>query len=732
MNESEQALSIMGNILDGIDASVYVTIPDTCEVLFINDYMKKLFKIEGDCVGQFCYKLFTNSDKKCDFCPCYKLDKEPDSIVVWERRNEIAERTLRCWDRYIEWYDGRIVHMHHSVDVTELIAAKEQAEQSSRFKSQFLSRMSHEVRTPMNAILGITEIQMRDETHRQDTQEALDKIYNSGYLLLGIINDILDMSKIEAGKLELIPVSYDVPSLINDTVHLNVMRYDSKPIEFSLQVDENIPVTLYGDELRIKQILNNLLSNAFKYTDKGEVSMSVAAEYAPQKEAPGVTLVFRVTDTGHGMTAEQTDKLFDEYTRFNLAANRTTEGTGLGMGITRNLVHMMNGEISVESEAGKGSVFTVRLPQKITGSGVIGREAAENLKHFHPDRSLNMKKTPQIIREYMPYGRVLVVDDSESNRYVANGLMAPYGLSIETASSGFEAVEKIRGGATFDIIFMDHYMPKMDGIEAAKIIRGLGYTLPIIALTANALVGQAEMFMENGFDGFISKPIDIRQLNASLNKLIRDTYPPETVEAARQQAAKVNMVKPVEALPSSDPKLAAMFVLDAENALAELNAVLSNEFRGNDDIRQYVVFVHSMKSALANIGETGLSDTALKLEQAGRAEDIPVMKSETPAFLEALREAIRKYKLKEDDGAIEQEESDEMRAYLNEKLIAIQTGCENYDMAAVNRALDELEQKKWPRSVKKILDTVSEYLLSGDFEEAAELVEDAVKDYHPK
>jgi signal transduction histidine kinase/CheY-like chemotaxis protein len=737
MNESKRSLSTMEDILNGIGASVYVTIPDTCEILFINDYMKKLFKIESDCIGQFCYKLFVNADRKCDFCPCHKLDKEPGSTVVWERFNEITERVLHCIDRYIEWYDGRIVHIHHSFDVTELITAKEQAEQSNRFKTQFLSRMSHEVRTPMNAILGITEMQLQDEALLQGTREALDRINNSGYLLLGIINDILDLSKIEAGKLELSPTSYDVPSLISDTVHLIVVRYDSKPIEFKLQVDENIPSTLYGDELRIKQILNNLLSNAFKYTDEGEVVMSVTAEYAPQYapqsaphtamqgEAAQVTLVFRVSDTGQGMTAQQVDKLFDEYTRFNAEANRATEGAGLGMNITMHLVRMMDGDISVESEPGKGSVFTVRLPQGLTGSGVLGWETAENLKRFHFG-SPQVKKAPQIIREYMPYGRVLIVDDAETNLYVAGGLMAPYGLSIETALSGFEAINKVKGGATFDIIFMDHFMPKMDGMETTKIIREMGYTRPIIALTANALAGQAEMFMENGFDGFISKPIDIRQLNASLNKLIRDKYPPETVEIARRQADI--LAKSIAARQSSsDPELAAVFVRDAEKVLARLNMIHTNSYRRTDDIRMFVIDVHSMKSALANIGENGLSVAALKLEQAGRLEDINIMKAETPAFLEALRTVIEKNRAKEEDEKVAQDDFENVRAYLCEKLLAIQKACEGYDDISVNATLAELRQKKWPRPEKELLDSIADNLLHSDFEGAAKLAGDYVQ-----
>jgi CheY-like chemotaxis protein len=299
--------------------------------------------------------------------------------------------------------------------------------------------------------------------------------------------------------------------------------------------------------------------------------------------------------------------------------------------------------------------------------------------------------------------------------------MSPYGLSFETASSGFEAVDKIRNGETYDIIFMDHFMPKMDGMEATKIIRGTGYTRPMVALTANALAGQAEMFMANGFDGFISKPIDIRQLNVILNRLIRDRYPAEVIEAARQQAAKNNTTKKTEI--SSDPELAAIFRRDAEKASARLNAVYSNEFRSAEDIKQYVIDIHAMKSALANIGEMGLSAEAHKLEQAGKAEDKSLMMSETSGFLEALHEIIEKSKQKADDNVI-MEDSPEDRIYLNEKLLAIQKACEEYDEAAASAALSELEQKKWSHSSKELLNTIGEHLLHSDFEEAAALAKD--------
>ena len=271
-----------------------------------------------------------------------------------------------------------------------------EAEAASRAKSAFLSTMSHEIRTPMNAILGITEIQLQNDALDRDVKEALDKIYTSGDMLLGIINDILDLSKIEAGKLQLVITKYEIASFISDTAQLNMMRIGSKPIEFELYVDENLPVFMMGDELRVKQILNNILSNAFKYTSEGLVKLSVTSE-ASDDQDDIITLIVSVSDTGQGMTKEQVDKLFDEYSRFNMEANRSTEGTGLGMSITRNLIRLMGGDVLVESEPGKGSTFTVRLPQGKIDSEVLGREMTENLHQFRTSSMMQMKRV-QITR----------------------------------------------------------------------------------------------------------------------------------------------------------------------------------------------------------------------------------------------------------------------------------------------------------------------------------------------
>ena len=622
---------------------------------------------------------------------------------------------------------GNAVHVAGSlIDVTEtkniLLETERQkiaAEAANKAKTEFLSVMSHEIRTPMNAILGIAEIQLLDETLPHSVSKALERIHSAGNLLLRIINDILDLSKIEADKLELVSAKYEIASLINDVATLNVMRTGSKQIEFTLSVNENTPSVLCGDELRIKQVLNNLLSNAFKYTEEGNVRLSVSSE-TKESEA---TLVFEVSDTGRGMTKEQVEKLFDRYTRFHTNTNRTIEGTGLGMSITQKLVDLMGGKISVKSEAGKGTVVTVSLPQENASPNVLGKELAESLQRFRIDGLAQIQRA-QIVFEPMPYGTVLVVDDVESNLYVATGLLAPYSLSVDTAESGFAAIEKVKAGKVYDVIFMDHMMPKMDGIEAAKIIRSMRYEHPIVALTANAVIGQAEMFIENGFDGFVSKPIDMRQLNLVLKRFIRDKQPPEVLEAVHRQNNKKHAADET-VLSSLNPHVIKFFVQDAHKAVAALKAICeSGSAYSSDDVRTYTINVHNMKSVLAYIGKSELSAFAAKLEHAGRENDIAFIAAETPLFLEGLEAVIEQFTPQEDeDGGIEVGN----HAYLREKLLSllpsIKAACEVFDKKTAKDALAELRQEALPRALKLQLETMSEQLLNGDFEEVSRLAE---------
>jgi len=538
-----------------------------------------------------------------------------------------------------------------------LTADKNRSEEESKSKSSFLAMMSHEIRTPMNAILGITDILRQNESLNNEVEEGLVKINNSCELLLGIINDILDISKIESSKMDITPSPYQVASLINDSAQLNMMRIGSKRIEFEMEIDENTPARLVGDELRIKQVLNNILSNAFKYTEGGSVILSVASEPKPGKNE--VTLLLTVRDTGCGMTAEQLGEMFSEYSRFSQEANSNIEGTGLGMAITKNLISLMGGEILVESEPGKGSMFSVRLPQATVDNDVLGSELAENLKNFRLNYLTQMNKG-KIMRDPMPYGSVLIVDDVETNLYVASGLMKLYKLKVDTAASGIEAISKVESGKTFDIIFMDHMMPEMDGVVATHKLRGLGYSGTIIALTANAVAGQKEMFLQNGFDDFISKPIDVRMLNSALNKYVRDKHSEEDIEAALMPAPQDETS---EGADQGDDVYDKM--LESIGTIAEINTELGLQYLSGEKhmycetlqlfhkklaserssistslaagyISGFTISVHTLKSMLATIGAKKLSDMAADLERASKENEFDFCVEQYPELDEKL------------------------------------------------------------------------------------------------
>jgi len=551
---------------------------------------------------------------------------------------EVTLVRVSHWDELV--FIGYIRDLREHKAILREMRRVEIAEASNKAKSRFLAMMSHEIRTPMNVILGIVEAQLQDAALPPKTAEAFQRLYASADALLRIINDILDLSKIEAGKLELMPARYELAGMITTIVQQSLIQFSGKPVEFKLLVDENAPQVLFGDEVRVKQILSNLLTNAFKYTEHGTIELMVSAEKGPDS---GMALVFRISDTGQGMTVEQVRMLFEEYSRFNVDANRNIEGIGLGMNITQHLIQMMQGELLVESEPGEGSVFTVRVPQGGAGSGVLGKECAENMQLLRLNSAAQAKKA-HIVHEPMPYGSVLLVDDLETNLYVAKALLQPYKLSIDTALSGPAAIDKIKRGNVYDLVFMDYMMPRMDGMEAIKAIRDLGYTAPVIALTADAVSGRAEMFLAGGFDGFIFKPIDIRQLDVLLNKLIRDKQTPAVLAAARREQGTGD---PVAAGPPVclDRRLAEIFAEDAAKAIATLEAVYRNcNVHRDADIRTYTLTIHAIKSALASIGESELAALALTLEEAGREKNSAIVAAVTPAFLSALRAVVEKVK----------------------------------------------------------------------------------------
>ena len=547
------------------------------------------------------------------------------------------------------------------VNITPVMKARFEAEAASRSKSQFLATMSHEIRTPLNAIIGLSDIELQKNLPA-DTRINLEKVRNSGGNLLSIINDILDISKIETGNFKLIPVDYDFPSLINDTVQLNIVRIGSKKITFKLDLDDTIPLRLYGDELRIKQILTNLLSNAFKYTKEGNVSLTVRWE----KREENAWMIFTVQDTGQGIKKEDIPRLFSEYHQLDAKANRNIEGTGLGLSISKNMVSLMDGKIGVESEYDKGSVFTVQIPQKIMNETPIGKTVVRNLEAFR-FKDVFHTQSLQLERSYMPYGKVLVVDDVETNLDVAKGLMLPYGLSIDTASSGKEAVEKVRAAGNkaaasrYDLIFMDHMMPGMDGVETVRVIRSelpgnYGRMVPIIALTANALAGNERMFLANGFNGFIPKPIDVILLDTALNTWVRNKQSPETLHMAE---IELNKLEKEEKITSSVLEGAALTGIDMGQGVERYNGesaymdILRSWHRhtpallekmkelSRENLSEYSITVHGLKGSSYGIFANEIGQMAQELEGYAKAGDFLSVEAKNADFIKMTEQTLQ-------------------------------------------------------------------------------------------
>ncbi len=704
----------------------------------------------------------------------------------------------------------------------ELISARDEALLSSKAKSNFLANMSHEIRTPMNAISGLAEIILRESRGRKSAEHAVG-IKNACSNLLNIINDILDISKIESGKLEIIKSQYEFSSLLNDVITISRMRLGGKQLMFITDIDIHLPALMVGDEIRIKQILINLLSNAIKFTQEGHIALRVSGSVNGNQ----AELRFAVTDTGMGIKQEDIERLFAEFERVNTTKNRSIEGTGLGLAISKQLCEMMGGAIEVQSVFGKGSVFTVTIPQEcpeyerlsavseaksvllyeprelylrsitetIENLGckcvpcTIQTELYDNISLMPYDfiltSSLHLKKVQTLVKtnrldavvavfadygetidddrvysiffpinclqmadmlngqtsdwDYRAYdktgesftaptARVLVVDDNPVNLKVATGLMSPYQFTIDTAENGLQAVEKVKSNR-YDLVFMDHMMPEMDGIDATAAIRQLDgeyyRTLPIIALTANALVGTRELFIREGMNDFLAKPIEISKLGHLLAKWLPKSkkvkslsseQPTATTQEMDLAITGVNTVQGILSVGGSRDdylQILASYYADGNNKCTSLLHHFTEK-----DISAFRTEVHALKSTSATIGAVELSTMAAKLEIAAQSGSWDMIDQSIDEFLTALRqilEAMRPFVGVDDECSKDNRTSGDF-AMLREMLEALSHAAEVAGIGKIENYLAKLQEFSWPDEITRGLLAIREQLSVFDYD----------------
>ncbi len=531
-----------------------------------------------------------------------------------------------------------------SREAYEMAIISEKATAASEAKSAFLSNMSHEIRTPINAILGMNEMILRES----DDKEVLnysENIKNAGKTLMGLINDILDFSKIEARKIEINPVNYDLASVLNDLVVMISSRADDKGLELNLDFDKNLPVKLNGDEVRIKQIITNILTNAVKYTKKGGVTFTVGYEKI-YNEPDYIMLKVAIKDTGIGIKEEDIKRLFIEFERIEEKRNRNIEGTGLGMTITRSLLEMMGSSLCVKSEYGKGSTFSFMLKQKVMNWDPLGdyEERFRDLQECH-----SRYKERLVAKD----AYILAVDDNPLNIMVIKSLLKDTEINIDTAENGDESI-RLAAKNNYDVILMDHMMPGKDGIETMHEIRSdqnsPNTKTPVICVTANAISGAKEQYIDKGFDDYLTKPIDSEKLEEMLIKFL----PKEKIKMVNKNDVPEDVVDPMvhaelEALKDQD-------MIDVEKGLQISGSpdayipILKicydfaddwiynlNECFKNGNLSEYTTRVHAVKSSLKTIGATELSEEAQKLENAGKEFDTTYINAHHDEFIDRCR-----------------------------------------------------------------------------------------------